>query len=93
LAINFARVDDPKIDRLLEEQRSEEDFATRKEEWAQISQELNEYLPYIWLNHTVWAVVTQPDVQSINTWELPDGQPGFPQYNGAHMLYQVWLGD
>jgi peptide/nickel transport system substrate-binding protein len=93
LAINFARLDDPEIDELLQEQRSEENFQTRKEIWAQIGQEINAYLPYIWLNHTIWAVVTQTDVQSINDWELPDGQPGFPQYNGAHMLYQVWMGD
>ncbi|MGH9027660.1 MAG: ABC transporter substrate-binding protein, partial [Acidimicrobiia bacterium] len=93
LAINFARLDDATVDQLLEEQRSEANFETRKEEWQELSEAINDYLPYIWLNHTVWAVVTQTGVQSVNDWELPEGQKGFPQYNGAHMLYQVWMAD
>ena len=90
-ALTFSRLENPEIDRLLLEQRSEVDFDERQEQWEQINQQLNEDLPYVWLNHTVWAVVTQPYVQGVNEWELPDGGTGFSQYNGNHQLYQIWL--
>jgi ABC-type transport system substrate-binding protein len=90
-ALNFARIENPQVDRLLLEQRSEVDFERRKEIWSDINEQLNADLPYIWLTHVVWAVVAQPYVQGVNEWELPDGGTGFSQYNGNHQLYQIWL--
>jgi hypothetical protein len=55
---------------------------------------LNEMLPYLWLSHTVWALVGDPDIENMAYYELPDGTEGMPLvagWPGTTKLTQTWI--
>jgi peptide/nickel transport system substrate-binding protein len=92
ISLNFARHADDQIDEWLDEQRVSQDFEERKELWRNINERLNERVPYIWLNHTVWGIVAEPEVQGIVTPTLVDGETiARPLNNGRIEVAQLWL--
>lgn len=89
LALNFGRLNDPEVDRLLEESRSELDPAAR----IAIAEELNRYMASqcftIPTAYTKWGIIHQPAVQGIGTTSQPGGD-GLLR-DGAGFPGQVWL--
>jgi ABC-type transport system substrate-binding protein len=92
ISLNFARHSDPQIDEWLDEQRVSPDADERKQLWANISERLNERLPYIWLNHTLWAIVAADDLHGFESTTFPDDDENHvrPFSNGSFVLTSVW---
>jgi peptide/nickel transport system substrate-binding protein len=90
LALNFGRLADPEVDRLLEESRSELDPAAR----TAIAEDLNRRFAsecfIIPTSYTKWGVIHNTTVQGISTMAQPDGEGGFVR-DGAGFPGQVWL--
>jgi peptide/nickel transport system substrate-binding protein len=89
--VNFARVDDPEIDQLLDAGRSEPDPATRRELYEQVSREFGSEVWSVWLNYTPWAVAMAQDVHGVLSVELPDG--GGKPFTGlatGHPVAGMW---
>ena len=91
--VNFGNINDPEIDRLLDEGRS----APPGEERAQIYEDLNrrfaEQVWNVWMTRALWSVASQPEVNNV----LGDGPPGgsgpFPGLGTGHPVAGMWLGE
>ncbi|MCJ7673264.1 MAG: ABC transporter substrate-binding protein [Acidimicrobiia bacterium] len=82
--VNFNRINDPEIDRLLDEGRSEPDPAKRVAIYRDLNQRFGTELYDIWAWYTLWAVGSQTDVKGVVGPPLPDGggRP-FPLFAGV----------
>jgi peptide/nickel transport system substrate-binding protein len=89
--VNFARIADPEIDRLLDEGRSESDPAKRKVLYEAIARQFGSQVWNVWLNYTPWAIALAPDVHGVLSSELPDdgGKP-FTGLAAGHSLVGMW---
>ncbi|MGH8984495.1 MAG: ABC transporter substrate-binding protein [Acidimicrobiia bacterium] len=72
--VNFGRINDPEIDRLFDEARSEPDPAARAELYQQVSAIFAEEAYNLWAFYTVWAFAAADDVRGLFPPQLPDGQ-------------------
>jgi len=89
--VNFARIDDPEINRLLDEGRSNPDPGARSGVYADISRRFASQVWNVWLNYTPWAVAMSQDVHGVLSVELPDG--GGKPFTGlatGHPLAGMW---
>jgi 4-phytase/acid phosphatase/peptide/nickel transport system substrate-binding protein len=91
LALNMARNRDPQVDAALDAGRSSVDEAARKQAYADLQRRFTADLPYLYLNHTPWAVVADLTVRDVAKQTLPDGTPSAGVLSGVHRLTQVWL--
>jgi peptide/nickel transport system substrate-binding protein len=91
ISINWGRIDNPELDDLIDQQRATQDFEERKQAWARINEIFAEDADYLWTTHTIWAIVTGPQVKGVLAYELPDGGNGWPIAEGRHNLAQIWL--
>ena len=71
--VNFGRIDDPEIDRLLEEGRVETDPDTRVEIYKDLNRRFQETLYNLWAWYAIWAIGYQNDVGGVKGPALPDG--------------------
>jgi ABC-type transport system substrate-binding protein len=89
LNLNFGRLNDPVINDLLDEARSEPDAARRVELAEEINRQFARecwILPTSW---TTWGIIMDPSVQNIGRDPLPDGEGSAA--DGAGFPGQVWL--
>jgi peptide/nickel transport system substrate-binding protein len=94
LALNFGRLDDPVINDLLDQQRSEPDPEKR----TAIAQDINRrfaeecwIIPTTW---TVWGVAGTPEVQGLDRTTFPDSPAlRHSDGNGGFWLTNAWLAD
>ncbi|MGQ0823442.1 MAG: ABC transporter substrate-binding protein [Actinomycetota bacterium] len=91
ISVNWPRIDDPEIDGWLDEQRVELDVDARRQDWANIGEQLNELVPYIWLNHTLWAVVAKDNVHGLGEQTAPGGEEIEGFNNGRAEITQAWM--
>ena len=96
LALNIARHKSPCTDAALKKGRETADVAGRKQAYADMQQCMADEVPYVWLDHTVWAVMAANNVRGITNGPLPDGQPSLPiggagDFGGVTRLTQTWL--
>jgi len=96
LTLNIARNKDASIDAGLDKGRTSTDEATRKDGYATLQQGFAKDVPYVWLNHALWAVVAGNNVRGITNGPLPDGQPSLPiggggDFGGVVRYTQTWL--
>jgi peptide/nickel transport system substrate-binding protein len=96
LTLNIARNRDPKIDAALDSGRQSADEATRKQAYGDLQTQMTADLPYIWINHALWAVIANNNVRGISNGPLPDGQPSLPiggggDFGGVVRFTQTWL--
>ncbi len=89
LALNFGRLRDPEIDRLLEESRSEADPEVRRVNAEDINRRFAEQCFTIPTSATQWGVIHDAAVQNIGRSPLATGD-GFMR-DGAGFPGQVWL--
>jgi peptide/nickel transport system substrate-binding protein len=82
--VNFGRIDDPEIDRLLDEGRVETDPAARVEIYKDLNRRFQETLYNLWAWYAIWAVGYQDDVSGVKGPPLPDdgGKP-FALFSGV----------
>lgn len=80
--INFGRIDDPEIDRLLDAGRAETDPEKRAAIYEDLTRRFGEQVWNLWSWHTVWAVAAKPEVKGVLGAPLPDGG-GKPAFIGG----------
>jgi peptide/nickel transport system substrate-binding protein len=71
--VNFGRINDPEIDRLLDEGRGEPDPAKRVRIYQDLTRRFASELYNLWSWYTYWAVGYQTDVKGVAGPPLPDG--------------------
>jgi peptide/nickel transport system substrate-binding protein len=76
--VNFGRYDDPDINRLLDEGRSESDPKARAKIYQEINQVFAKQVYSIWAWYTPWAIVTEPEVHGVLGPPLPGDDPSEP---------------
>jgi ABC-type transport system substrate-binding protein len=95
LTLNFARNQDPKIDAALQQGRETQDVTMRKQAYATLQQQFTADIPYVWLDRSLWIVVSKNNVRGIENGPLPDGQEALPiggaGFPGVQFLTQTWL--
>ena len=78
LALNFARLDDPQVDAALKQARASDDPAVRTQAYVDLVKRQSELVPYIWINHTQWAIGAANNVRNLTNVSLPDGSRRCP---------------
>jgi peptide/nickel transport system substrate-binding protein len=73
LPTNFGRINDPEIDRLLDEGRVTPDDAARQQIYEDINRRFGEQVWNVWLWWPIWTVATATDVHGIYGTPLPNG--------------------
>lgn len=96
LTLNIARNKDAAIDAGLDQGRTSTDDAVRKEGYAALQKGFATDIPYIWLDHALWAIVAANNVRGITNGPLPDGQPSLPiggggDFGGVVRYTQTWI--
>ena len=88
---NFGRIEDPKVDQLLDEGRSETDPKKREEIYADLNRRMAEQAYNIWMSYTIWAIGTDPGVHGILGPNMPDGSGPFPGLATGHPVSAMWI--
>jgi peptide/nickel transport system substrate-binding protein len=88
---NFGRINDPEIDRILDEGRSETDAATREELYQELTQVFAEELYNIWMSYTIWTIASGPDIYGVFGPPLPDGSQPNPGLATGHSVAGMWI--
>ena len=91
LALNFARIRDDEVDRLIEVGRTRDDPAVRTEAYRDLAVRFNELLPYLWISNTRWVVAAGDHVHQFWNGPLPDGAPATPISSGVFRLTHTWV--
>ncbi|MEZ5239414.1 MAG: ABC transporter substrate-binding protein [Microthrixaceae bacterium] len=82
--VNFGRISDPEVDRLLDEGRSELDEDAARGIYEELNRRLNEQVHFAWLNWTKWTVGMDPDLAGVLGPPLPGGQEPSPGLATGH---------
>ncbi|MGH9246283.1 MAG: ABC transporter substrate-binding protein [Acidimicrobiales bacterium] len=88
---NFGNINDPEIDRLLDDGRTTPDPATRQQLYEDLSRRFADQVWNVWLTWVVWAVPTAPDVHGVFGPPLPDGGDPFPGLASGHPTLGMWV--
>jgi peptide/nickel transport system substrate-binding protein len=82
--VNFGRIKDPEIDRLLDVGRIETDPEVRSEIYQDLTRRFADQAWNLWSWYTVWGLAAKPDVKGILGPPLPDGHgKPFPLLGGT----------
>ncbi|MGH7734624.1 MAG: hypothetical protein ACREOE_13235, partial [Gemmatimonadales bacterium] len=92
LAVNFSRNTDHQLETLLQTGRRSTDPAARASAYRSLAKRLNQDLPYIWLDRTIWAVVADSKVRNFNNPTTPAGGKAYGMIVGTIWTPQIWLG-
>jgi len=93
-ALNFGRMKDPEIDRLLDAARAEPDPAKQEALAEDVNRRLISECYVIPTTWAIWGIGMNPNIKGVGASTLPDNTSvlrdgaGFP---GQIWLYQVWL--
>ncbi|MGE0136189.1 MAG: ABC transporter substrate-binding protein [Ilumatobacteraceae bacterium] len=87
LALNFGRVNDPIVDKALEDQRGEVDPAKRKAYAEEVNRQMAKECYQIPTSWTLWGTPHAPKVQGLNDYVFPDGSKA---RNGAGFSGSFW---
>ncbi len=90
LALNFGRIRDPEIDRLLDENRKEPDPAKRTQYAEAVNRRFAEQCYNLWVSWTVWGIPHKADVQGITSYKTPDGAEVLTGVSGFFWVGSVW---
>jgi peptide/nickel transport system substrate-binding protein len=89
--INFAAYDDPEIDRLLEEGRSESDPAEIQRIYSELNDQFAEKLYYIWGWYVDWTIGMKNDVNGVTGPTLPDSSDKWLFLYGRIPTAGLWV--
>jgi peptide/nickel transport system substrate-binding protein len=82
--VNFPRMSDPDVDRLLDEGRSELDPEAATAVYEELNRVLAERVHFGWLDWTLWTIATRPGVAGVMGPVLPDGAEPAPGLATGH---------
>jgi peptide/nickel transport system substrate-binding protein len=89
--VNFGRIDDPEINALLDQARSEPDKAKRVSIYEDVNREFAKEVYDLWLNWTEWNIATAPEVEGVFGPSLPTGEEPFPGLAAGHTVAGMWV--
>ncbi len=90
-ALNFGRFKDTTIDEALTTIKSNPDAAARKAAAETVNKTFGSQVYNLWLNWSVWGIISQPYVNGVEANKLPDGTKGIGlAFAGRHQLNQMW---
>jgi peptide/nickel transport system substrate-binding protein len=90
-ALNFGRFKDPTIDAALQTIKSNGDPAARKAAAETVNKTFGAQVYNLWLNWSVWGIISQPYVNGVEANVLPDGTKGIGlAFAGRHQVNQMW---
>ena len=89
--LNFGKINDPTLQTLLDQGRSEPDPAKRTQIYQQVNQEFSKQVFNVWGYYIQWLIAAQKNVQGLAGPPLPDkgGKPLF--IYGRHPLLGIYL--
>lgn len=88
---NFGRINDPELDRLLDEGRAETDEERRREIYEDVNRLFADKVYNLWFNWTQWNVATAPNVFGVYGPDLPDGSKPFTGLATGHSVTGMWI--
>ena len=88
---NFGKINDPEMDALLDQGRSEADEATRVEVYEQISERFASEGYNLWNWYTQWGFGSTNNVHQLGYYTLPDGTVGSGMNWGWTLWPEVWV--
>jgi peptide/nickel transport system substrate-binding protein len=91
--VNFGRIDDPALNRLLDRGRSEPDPTARRAIYEDVNREFAKQVWNLWENWSHWAVPLGAGVHGdggVFGPPLPGGQKPFDGLATGHPVYQLW---
>jgi len=88
---NFGKFKDDEIDRLLDQGRESADPEEREQIYKDVNRRLGEQVYNYWLNWTIWAVASDPNVYGVFGPNLPSGAGPFPGLAGGHPVTGMWV--
>jgi peptide/nickel transport system substrate-binding protein len=88
--VNFGRIIDPEIDRLLDAGRVETDPERRSVIYEDLTRRFADQAWNLWSWYTLWAVAAKPDVKGLLGARLPDGGRPYPLYGGTVPVLGEW---
>jgi peptide/nickel transport system substrate-binding protein len=94
--VNFSRFDDPEINELLDQGRSEPDAETRAEIYQNVNRRLGEQVYSVWANYTTWMIASGPNVFGYDDEtmpKLPNGDTPSLGLAAGHPLYGLWVSE
>ncbi len=92
LPTNFGRINDPEVDRLLDEGRGTGDEAARQQIYEDLNRRFAEQVWNVWLWWPVWAIASAADVNGVYGPALPDGSDPEETLAGGHPTLGLWIG-
>lgn len=89
--VNFGRINDPDMQALLDQGRTETDPDARERIYQDLNRLFAERVYNLWQSWTIWAIGTAPNVRGILGPNLPDGSGPFPGLATGHPVSGIWL--
>ncbi len=89
--VNFSRIDDPEIDRLLDAGRTTAEVAERRAIYEDLNRRFAEQVYNLWGDWVRWTVPTAPEVRGVLGPDLPDGSAPFPGLGDGHPTAGLWF--
>lgn len=91
--LNFGKFDDPEINALLDEGRSESDQAKRTKIYEAVNREFGAEAYNQWVTWVQWTIASQLDIRGVAGPELPDGGKPFPGLAAGISVAGLWRTD
>lgn len=93
--VNFNHVDDPIINKALDDGRTNRDPAVRKKAYETFNKRMTDQVYNFWTWYTQWFVASQPNVHGVVGEPLPDAQGNptgkpVPMIAGIHQTVGLW---
>ena len=88
--VNFGHINDPQIDSLLDEGRSEPDPAKRQAIYENLNRRFASQVYNIWTWATLWDIGSSTKVHGIFGPKLPDGKSPTDGLATGHFLGALW---
>jgi peptide/nickel transport system substrate-binding protein len=92
--VNFGRFDDPEINELLDQGRSEPDPEVRAQIYQDLNRRMGEQVYSVWANYTTWMIASGTNVFGYDPETMPDLPNGDRPSEGlasGHPLYGLWV--
>jgi peptide/nickel transport system substrate-binding protein len=88
--VNFGKINDPEIDRLLTEGRSEIDPAKRQTIYEDLNKRFADQVWNVWGSWAIWAIAYSPEIHGLLGDTMPKGA-NFPGLGAGHFVTGLWV--